>query len=218
MLLSSPRLHSCFFYLECTFPLSTWQTPACSLLFLTLIISSHHSWGSHSKNTEVVCHFLLRLKAKGEGGSRGWDGYTASPTQRTRVWANSGRQWRTAEPGALQSVSSQRVRHDLATEQQPSPLLQGLQWPSCPSRARPAFPFFVVLGPLFPFQQWPRAHMSQQLPAPGRRTTGLSPCILNTGTWKALGCLLKEWQRWLSRSFRDSMEEQQKAMPMTEIS
>ena len=42
-------------------------------------------------------------------------------------------------------MSSQTVRHDLATEQQQSSLLQGLQWPSCPSKARPSSPFFVVL-------------------------------------------------------------------------
>ena len=33
-------------------------------------------------------------------------------------WANSGRQWRTEEPGMLQSTGSQRVRHNLVTEQQ----------------------------------------------------------------------------------------------------
>ena len=30
------------------------------------------------------------LRARGEGGDRGWDGRTASPIQWTRVWANSG--------------------------------------------------------------------------------------------------------------------------------
>ena len=30
-----------------------------------------------------------------EGNNRGWDGWMASPTQWTWVWANSGRQWRT---------------------------------------------------------------------------------------------------------------------------
>ena len=32
-----------------------------------------------------------RLMARGEGGNRGWDGWMASLTQWTRVWANSGR-------------------------------------------------------------------------------------------------------------------------------
>ena len=34
-----------------------------------------------------------------------------------QVCANTGRQWRTGEPGILQSMGSQRIRHDLATEQ-----------------------------------------------------------------------------------------------------
>ena len=73
-----------------------------------------------------------RLRAGGEGGDtgwdedeermrvrrRGWDGWTASLTQWTWVSAHSGRWWRTAKPGVPQSMGSQRVRHDLATEQQ----------------------------------------------------------------------------------------------------
>jgi len=58
-----------------------------------------------------------RLKAGREGDDRGWDGWMASPTQRWRVWASSGRWWRTGKPGMLQSVV-QRVRHNWATEQQ----------------------------------------------------------------------------------------------------
>ena len=53
-----------------------------------------------------------RLRAGGEGDDRGWDGWMASPTQWTWVWANSGRQWRRGKPGVLQSLGSQRVRHD----------------------------------------------------------------------------------------------------------
>ena len=58
-----------------------------------------------------------RLKSKGKGGSSGWDGWMASPTQWTWVWAHSGRWWRTGKPGVLQSMASPKVRHDLATEQ-----------------------------------------------------------------------------------------------------
>ena len=59
-----------------------------------------------------------RLKVKGEGGGRGWDGYIELPTQWTSVLANSGRYWRTGKPGKLQSMRLQRVRQDLVTEQQ----------------------------------------------------------------------------------------------------
>ena len=59
-----------------------------------------------------------RLKAGGEGDNRGWDGWMASPTQWTWVWANSGRWWKTGKPGVLQSMGSQTVGHDWAIEQQ----------------------------------------------------------------------------------------------------
>ena len=51
----------------------------------------------------------LMLKAGGEGGDRGWDGWMASPTQWTWVWVNSGSWWWTGR-------GSQRVGHDWATE------------------------------------------------------------------------------------------------------
>ena len=49
------------------------------------------------------------------------DGWMASPTQWTWVWASSRRWWRTEKSGMLQSMGSQRVRHDWATEQQQLP-------------------------------------------------------------------------------------------------
>ena len=54
-----------------------------------------------------------------EGRRRnGWqrDGWMVSPTRWTWVWANSGR---TGKPGMLQSMRSQRIGHNLVTEQQP---------------------------------------------------------------------------------------------------
>ena len=57
-----------------------------------------------------------RLTAGGEGDDRGWDGWMASPTQWTWVWASSGSWWWTGRPGMLQSMGSQRVGHDWATE------------------------------------------------------------------------------------------------------
>ena len=57
-----------------------------------------------------------RLKAGGEGDHRGWDGWTASPTQWTWAWVNSGSCWWTGRPGVLQSMGLRRVGHDRATE------------------------------------------------------------------------------------------------------
>ena len=59
--------------------------------------------------------FWERLKA-GEGDDRGRDGWMASPTQWGWVWVNSGSWWWTGRPGVLQSMGSQRVRHNWATE------------------------------------------------------------------------------------------------------
>ena len=56
--------------------------------------------------------------AGGEVGDRGWDGWMASLTQWTWVWASSRKEWRTGKPSMLQSVRSQKVRHDWAAEQQ----------------------------------------------------------------------------------------------------
>ena len=64
-----------------------------------------------------------RLKAGGEGDSRGWDGWMASLTQWTWVSANSRRWWRTGKPGVLQSMgvtkSQTRLRDwtELKTQQ-----------------------------------------------------------------------------------------------------
>ena len=59
--------------------------------------------------------FKERLKA-GEGDNRVWDVWIASPTQWTQVSASSGSWWWTGKPGVLQSMGSQRVVHDWATE------------------------------------------------------------------------------------------------------
>ena len=44
------------------------------------------------------------LKAKGEGGKRGWDGWMVSLTQWTWVWASSGSWWWTGRPGVPQTM------------------------------------------------------------------------------------------------------------------
>ena len=57
-----------------------------------------------------------RLKAGEEGVDRGWDGWMASPTWWTWVWASSGSWWWTGKPGVLQFMGSQRVGQDWVTE------------------------------------------------------------------------------------------------------
>ena len=58
-----------------------------------------------------------RLKSGGEGNDKGWDGWMASPTQWTWIWASSGRWWRAGKPGVQQSMGSQRGGEADTTEQ-----------------------------------------------------------------------------------------------------
>ena len=69
------------------------------------------SWNSNTLATwcEELTHCRRpwcweRLKAGGEGEDRGWDGWIASLTRWTLVWASSGSWWWTEKPGVLQSL------------------------------------------------------------------------------------------------------------------
>ena len=57
-----------------------------------------------------------RLKAEGEGDDRGWDDWITSPKRWKWVWVGSRSWWWTGKPGVIQSMGSQRVRQDWATE------------------------------------------------------------------------------------------------------
>ena len=52
-----------------------------------------------------------RSKAGGDGDDRGWDGWMASSTRWTWVWASSRSWWWTGRPGVLQFMELKRVRH-----------------------------------------------------------------------------------------------------------
>ena len=91
-------------------------SPGCSLEGLMLKLNSNTlaTW------CEELTHLKRprcweKLKVGREGDDRGWDGWMASPTQKTWVWVNS-ESWRwTGRPGMLQSRVSQRVGHDWVT-------------------------------------------------------------------------------------------------------
>ena len=57
-----------------------------------------------------------KIEGRKRRDDRGWDGWMASLTQWTWVWVNSWSWWWTGRPGVLQSMGSQRVGHDWATE------------------------------------------------------------------------------------------------------
>ena len=78
-------------------------------------------WCWSSNNSATWCKerthwkrpwFWLRLEAGGEGYNRGWDGWMASPTQWTWVWASSKSLWWTGRPGvaAVCGVAKSRTQ------------------------------------------------------------------------------------------------------------
>ena len=81
-------------------------------------------WTWNSNTLATWCEELTHLKIPwcwewlkvGEVDERGWDGWMASPTQRTWVWVNSGSWWWTGSPGMLQSLGMQRVGLNWVTE------------------------------------------------------------------------------------------------------
>ena len=60
---------------------------------------------------------LGEIAGRRRRGNRGWDGWMASPTRWTWVWASSRRWWRTGKPRVLQSMGSQRVGRDFSSAQ-----------------------------------------------------------------------------------------------------
>ena len=73
----------------------------------------HLMWRTDSLEKTLM---LGKIEGGGEGDDRGWEGWMASQTQWTWVWVNSRSWWWTGRPGVLQSLGSQRVTHNWATE------------------------------------------------------------------------------------------------------
>ena len=82
-------------------------------------------WSWNSNTLATWCEELTHMKrpwcwewlrVRREGDNREWDCWMASQTQWMWVWVNSQCWWWTGRPGVLQSLGSQRVGHDWATE------------------------------------------------------------------------------------------------------
>ena len=73
-------------------------------------------WTPDMKNwllgKDLILEKIEGRRLKGQG----WDGWMASPTRWTWVWASSGSWWWTGKSGVLQSMGLQGVRNDWATE------------------------------------------------------------------------------------------------------
>ena len=74
------------------------------MLKLKLQCFGHLMWTANSLEKTLM---LKKIEGRRERENRGWDGWMASPTQWTWVWASSGRRWRTGKPRVLLSMGSQ---------------------------------------------------------------------------------------------------------------
>ena len=85
------------------------------MLKLKLQYFGHLMWRANSLEETLM---LGKIESRRRGRQRmRWLGRSIGLTQWTRLWANSGRQWRTGNPGILPFMGLQRVRHEFATEQ-----------------------------------------------------------------------------------------------------
>ena len=125
-----------------------------------------------------------RLKAGGEGDNRGWDGWVASVTQWTWVCVNSGSWWWMGKPGVLQSMESQRVRHDGTNELKKTGI-----FPHC---LKPFFWPSRVLCPVFPESLIYVSNKSFPTLLVYMRYQGTSN--LNFG-WRSILCLQGDYNR-----------------------
>ena len=82
-------------------------------LMLKLQYFGHLMWKADSLEKTLILG-----KIEDRRDDRGWDGWMASLTQWTCVWTSSRKWWRIGKPDVLQSMGSQRVGYNWATEQQ----------------------------------------------------------------------------------------------------
>ena len=102
----------------------TLESPLDSKEIQPLHPKGNQSWifiGMTDAEVEELTHWKRpwcweRLKAGGEGDDRGWDGWMASLTRWTWVWDKLQELMMDRKPGMLQSIGSQRVRHNWVTE------------------------------------------------------------------------------------------------------
>ena len=85
-------------------PLTMWVTTNCGKFFKRC-----------DYQTILPATREIRMQVKKQY-DRGWDGWMASPTQWAWIWVISGSWWWTGQPDVLNSMGSQRMADNWATE------------------------------------------------------------------------------------------------------
>ena len=90
-------------------------SPGCSLEGLMLKLKLQY-FGHLLRRADSFEKTLMLGKIEGgrRRDDRGWDGWTASPTQWTWVWAGSGSWWRTQKPGVAESGTTEQLNSNNA--------------------------------------------------------------------------------------------------------
>ena len=151
------------------------------------------SWSSNTlmwkavKSCEELTHWKRpwcweRLRAGGEGGNRGWDGWIASLTQWTWVGANSRRWWRTGKLGVLQSMWLLRVRHHWVTKRVGHHWVTKLNWTWLPHENMST--------------RWTGLYYSLRITSTARNTADTSISLPNERSGPGSQCLLHKPVIW----------------------
>ena len=85
------------------------------MLKLKLPYYGHLMWRANSLEKTLM---LGKMEGRRKRGRHRMSWLNGITDWMDMSWRNSGREWRTGKPGMLQSMGSQRVRDDWATEQQ----------------------------------------------------------------------------------------------------
>ena len=135
----------------------TLESPLGSKEIQPVHLQGNQSWLFRRTDAEAEAPILWPPDEK--NWLRGWDGWMVSPTQWTWVWASSWSWWWTGRPGMLQSMGSQRVRHDWVTEPNwaPSPRCwqgpgyqqvkvswEAMRWPPCSHHSSEIWHFCLI--------------------------------------------------------------------------
>ena len=81
-----------------------WQLLEELMLKLKLQYFGHLRWRANSLEKTLK---LGKIEGKRRSGQQRMSGWMASPAQRTWVWVNSGKHWRSGKPGVLQFMGLQ---------------------------------------------------------------------------------------------------------------
>ena len=122
-----------------------------------LMLKLKRQYFGHLRQTHWKRPWFWERQQAGGGEDRGWDGWMASPTQWTWVWAHSGRWWRAGKPGCSPWSRNELDTTERLNNRTTAPASsQGEAW--CQAYFK-KMTFFLNARPWFPDQRWNRCSL-----------------------------------------------------------